>query len=89
MYEESAIWALISCLQQADEDLRLEAASVLAEIGPRAAPAIPALRAAERDESADLRAVATLAIAKIRPEFSEQARAEEEPRPTSPPPADS
>ena len=41
----------------------------LADFGPKAAPAVPALRALEREASGDLRTQARLALARIRPEY--------------------
>lgn len=68
MFEDSAIWALISMLSHEDEDARVEAALTLGDLGPKAAAGVPALNAAARDGDEDLRAAAAMAIAKIRPE---------------------
>jgi HEAT repeat protein len=67
-HEDAAVWALVTLLQGADDEVRTEAAMVLGDFGPRAAAAVPALRAAESADDEELRAHATLAIAKIRPE---------------------
>jgi HEAT repeat protein len=75
-YADAAVWTLITYLQQGAPDDRIEAAIALGEFGPAARAALPALKAAERDEDEDLRAQASIAMAKIRPEF---ARAETEP----------
>ncbi len=71
-YEEQAVWTLISFLQQGDVDERIEAAMILGEYGHGARAAIASLLAAERDENEDLRAQASIAIAKIRPEYATQ-----------------
>jgi len=78
MYEDAAVWALVALLQGGrggdqggrggDADLRVEAAILLGEYGSKAAAAVPALRAAESDASEEVRAQATLALAKIRPQ---------------------
>lgn len=78
-YADAAVWTLITYLQQGAPDDRIEAAIALGEFGPTARAALPALKAAERDEDEDLRAQASIAMAKIRPEF---ARAETEPTAT-------
>ena len=78
-YADAAVWTLITYLQQGEPDDRIEAAIALGEFGPTARAALPALKAAERDEDDDLRAQATIAMAKIRPEF-----ARSEPEPTAP-----
>ncbi len=78
-YADAAVWTLITYLQQGAPDDRIEAAIALGEFGSTARAALPALKAAERDEDEDLRAQATIAMAKIRPEF---ARAETEPTAT-------
>jgi HEAT repeat protein len=68
-FEDSAVWALISLLQDAAQpDVRIEAAMALGELGTRGAGALPALHAAARDGDDELRAEAAMAIAKIRPE---------------------
>jgi HEAT repeat protein len=78
-YADAAVWTLITYLQQGAPDDRIEAAIALGEFGPTARAALPALKAAERDEDEDLRAQATIALAKIRPEF---AKTETEPTAT-------
>jgi HEAT repeat protein len=78
-YADAAVWTLITYLQQGAPDDRIEAAIALGEFGSTARAALPALKAAERDEDEDLRAQATIAMAKIRPEF---ARSETEPSAT-------
>jgi len=75
-HADAAVWTLITYLQQGAPDDRIEAAIALGEFGPTARAALPALKAAERDEDEDLRAQAAIALAKIRPEF---ARSETEP----------
>ncbi|MHC4136437.1 MAG: HEAT repeat domain-containing protein [Planctomycetota bacterium] len=75
-YADAAVWTLITYLQQGAPDDRIEAAMALGDFGPAARAALPALKAAERDEDDDLRAQAVIALAKIRPEF---ARTETEP----------
>jgi HEAT repeat protein len=78
-HADAAVWTLITYLQQGAPDDRIEAAIALGEFGPTARAALPALKAAENDEDEDLRAQATIALAKIRPEF---ARSETEPSAT-------
>ncbi|MHC4668389.1 MAG: HEAT repeat domain-containing protein [Planctomycetota bacterium] len=71
-YEDAAVWALIARLQDGEACDRVEAAITLGEFGPKARTAIPALKAAERDEDDDLRAQAMVALAKIRPEYARE-----------------
>ena len=61
---------LIALLQEGDDLVRVEAAMTLAEFGRRAAAAVPALRVAERSPMEELRSQATMAIARIRPEYA-------------------
>ena len=70
IYEEQAVWALISCLQEADDDLRIEAAMILGDFGSKAKRAIASLLGAERSDNEELRTQASMAIAKIRPEYA-------------------
>jgi HEAT repeat protein len=69
-HEEQAIWTLIRWLQDGDEDTAAEAALILGESGARAIAAIPALKHAEKIGGDDLRSTASVAIAKIRPEYA-------------------
>ena len=78
IHEEPAVWALITHLQDSDDDeVRIEAALTLADFGPKAAAAIPALLAAQKHPNEELRMQATVAIAKIRPEYGVPAPREE------------
>ncbi|MDH3591669.1 MAG: HEAT repeat domain-containing protein, partial [Planctomycetota bacterium] len=71
IYEDAAVWSLISCLHDStDADVRAEAAILLGDFESKATAALPALTGAERDPSPEVRAQATLAIAKIRPEYA-------------------
>ncbi len=71
MYQDAAIWALISCLASSeDDDVRVEAAILLGDYGARATAALPTLHGAQSDPSEELRAQAAIATAKIRPIYA-------------------
>ena len=57
--------ALIPLLADADPDVRWTAARALGAVGPKAAKAVPALTKALRDENADVREGARVAIEKV------------------------
>ena len=73
--EEQAIWTLIRWLQAGDEDAQAEAALILGDCGSRAVAAIPALRSLESSTDTETRKLATMAIAKIRPEYAASSNA--------------
>ena len=66
-FADAAVWTLITYLQQGAPDDRIEAAIALGEFGATARAALPALKAAERDEDDDLRVQAAIAMAKTTP----------------------
>jgi len=68
--EEQAIWTLIRWLQEGDEDAAAEAALILGDCGSKAVAAIPALRSLEQHDDDEMRNLASMAIAKIRPEYA-------------------
>src|SRR5207253_11394916 len=59
------VQALLKDLEDDDEAIRLEAVTALADLGPRAAPAVAALVKALHVKNEDLRLNAALALGKV------------------------
>lgn len=62
----TAVPALISTLNNPDENIRIMTIAALGEIGIRAAPAVPALKVFAKDQSVEVRVVTVNALGKIR-----------------------
>ena len=72
-HQDAVAWALVSLLAHADKDVRLEALVTLAEGGRNCRSALPALQEARVDDDEEIRAQATIALAKVRPEYAPNA----------------
>jgi HEAT repeat protein len=67
---DKVVPAMVECLADKQDDVRLSAAIGLGTLGENAKPAIPGLQAAERDRDARVRRAAGVALSRIDPSLA-------------------